>query len=207
MLQFFENLVRNLDEDKPKSVHHATTVLPLIKTSFGKYSDVTNTLKDHEEFEYADLDPKNEKIEELYITTASKLKFIENNFDAMSKCNNSEISNKTFHSSKSSSIIKQTSKIEHDEQILASLPDTEPLVSFSQREAGGCSKVEQNISSIIELRIESGDLSTDTFNLSDEDRFKEHQLSPNAITLYEKFDNVSPISIKIKSLENKNLLI
>lgn len=75
-LQYHEPAINELDENATRSITFASTTLPLIEASYEKYKEVNEALEDEGEFEYDHLDPKDEKIVQLYVKMVSKLKDI-----------------------------------------------------------------------------------------------------------------------------------
>lgn len=73
-LQHHESMFQNLSA----TMSYAKTVLPLVESSYQKYQKVTDTLEDHDEFDYSDLNPRDEIILQTYIDLATNLKCIIN---------------------------------------------------------------------------------------------------------------------------------
>ena len=81
-LTFHNAPVNELDVSSSRAGSYATTTLPLIEASFEKCKKTTETLEDHDEFEYDDLEPKEEKVTEMYVSMATKLREILNESNA-----------------------------------------------------------------------------------------------------------------------------
>lgn len=94
-LSFHGKTINDLNPDAARSKIYASVTLPLIETSFERYKSIHEQLEDEDEFEYDDLEPKDEIVVESFITSASKLKEILGESGTPQNLNSTSIQNQS----------------------------------------------------------------------------------------------------------------
>lgn len=92
-IRFHETSVHSLDVTSKQAISYATITLPIIESSYEKYKTITEKLEDENEFEYDDLEPKDDLVMGVYIQMATKLKEIIEDNQNQSNLNSSAVIN------------------------------------------------------------------------------------------------------------------
>lgn len=92
-LQYHVNAVNELDAKSPKALSYAEITWPLIESSYEKCKKFTELLEDLDDFDDDDLELDEQKVREIYVPMATKLKEILNETINSSHANTSTSSN------------------------------------------------------------------------------------------------------------------